>query len=191
MNKNRIVILGFGSLLWNSNGLNISNWQKDGPILPLEFSRISKRGNLTLVIDPKNGSFNQVYWTLNKSNNLQDVMRELQKREKIKNKYLNKSIGILDVKNHLYNEGANKYPIIILDGIFKWARKKEIDFVIFSSLSVRFKDVINVPYTIENAVIYFNDLPINIQSLTKNYIEKTTWINTEFKRLFNILVINK
>jgi len=56
-----IAILGWGSLLWDKNhdfDNQHESWKFDGPLLPLEFSRISKsRDNaLTLVIDELNGS---------------------------------------------------------------------------------------------------------------------------------------
>lgn len=52
----RIAILGWGSLIWNPNGLPIrGDWQRGGPVLPIEFSRISSDERLTLVIDEQNG----------------------------------------------------------------------------------------------------------------------------------------
>jgi hypothetical protein len=54
----RIAILGWGSLINEPRDLPITGeWQKDGPMLWIEFSRISKRGAragcLTLVIDER------------------------------------------------------------------------------------------------------------------------------------------
>lgn len=38
----KIVVLGWGSLIWNPGDLKInSEWQKDGPTLPIEFARVS------------------------------------------------------------------------------------------------------------------------------------------------------
>jgi len=56
----RIAILGWGSLLWEG-GQEFDYWHEpwkpDGPILKIEFSRVSVRrqGSLTLVIDPEHG----------------------------------------------------------------------------------------------------------------------------------------
>ena len=48
----KIAILGWGSLIWNQNGLPVKGqWKKNGPVLPIEFSRVSRDGRLTLVID--------------------------------------------------------------------------------------------------------------------------------------------
>ena len=56
-----IAILGWGSLVPDPRGLPIAGgWHQGGPILPIEFSRISKDGQragcLTLVIDEAHGS---------------------------------------------------------------------------------------------------------------------------------------
>ncbi len=48
----KIGIIGWGSLIWDPRGLPIKcKWHKNGPELPIEFSRISQDGRLTLVID--------------------------------------------------------------------------------------------------------------------------------------------
>lgn len=41
----RISILGWGSLIWDWRHLPITgDWQRGGPVLPIEFSRISRSG---------------------------------------------------------------------------------------------------------------------------------------------------
>ena len=49
----KIAILGWGSLIWQPKDLKFDaniGWKEKGPILPIEFARISKDGRLTLVI---------------------------------------------------------------------------------------------------------------------------------------------
>jgi hypothetical protein len=49
----KIAILGWGSLIWKPENLAYdieSKWSPDGPFLPIEYSRISGDGRLTLVI---------------------------------------------------------------------------------------------------------------------------------------------
>ena len=49
----KIGILVWGSLYWDPRNLNTTGeWFFDGPILPIEFSRISGGNRLTLVITP-------------------------------------------------------------------------------------------------------------------------------------------
>ena len=58
----KIVYLAWGSLYWNADFLPINSWIYSSLQLPLEFSRISDggKGRLTLVIDEKNGTPNNV-----------------------------------------------------------------------------------------------------------------------------------
>lgn len=46
-----IVCLGWGSLIWRNDGLSCDgDWRADGPLLPIEFARMSQGGEVTLVI---------------------------------------------------------------------------------------------------------------------------------------------
>lgn len=78
----RIVLLGWGSLLWSPDGLPVTgDWQQGGPVLPIEFSRISSDGRLTLVIDEANGTEIVTHYTLSSRTNVKDAIEDLRKRE--------------------------------------------------------------------------------------------------------------
>jgi hypothetical protein len=52
----KIACLGWGSLVWQPRELKIQNkWFSDGPLLPIEFTRKSDKGEgrITLIIDIK------------------------------------------------------------------------------------------------------------------------------------------
>jgi hypothetical protein len=52
----KVLVLAWGSLVWDPGALRLaSNWMEGGPVLPIEFSRISDDGRLTLVIDERHG----------------------------------------------------------------------------------------------------------------------------------------
>jgi hypothetical protein len=54
----RIAIIGWGSLIWDPRNLSfdrVRDWELAGPILPLEFSRKSSNGRLTIVLDEEHG----------------------------------------------------------------------------------------------------------------------------------------
>jgi len=52
----KIAVIGWGSLIWDKEAKNIEfiskTWHDDGPELPIEFTRQSMDGRLTLVITP-------------------------------------------------------------------------------------------------------------------------------------------
>src|SRR5438105_2234330 len=82
----RIALLGWGSLLWEGGpefDKYHEDWQFDGPQVPLEFSRISKRrlGALTLVVDQDHGIPTTVAWCLSRRRRVEDAIRDLQCRE--------------------------------------------------------------------------------------------------------------
>jgi hypothetical protein len=52
----RIAVLGWGSLIGDPGDMALADrFEPNGPQLPLEFSRISNNGRLTLVIDETAG----------------------------------------------------------------------------------------------------------------------------------------
>src|SRR5579871_2538178 len=77
----RIAIIAWGSLIWCPGNLALSTrWRADGPLLPIEFSRISGDGRLTLVIRP--GARNvATYWARISIDNLTDATENLAERE--------------------------------------------------------------------------------------------------------------
>lgn len=80
----KIIILGWGSLIWCPGGLRIkTRWHGDGPSLPIEFARISQDDRLTLVIQP--GSAGQsTYWAVSEFTDLKEARQNLKTREKTK-----------------------------------------------------------------------------------------------------------
>ncbi len=79
----RIAILGWGSLIWDRGDLLLKeNFRAGGPKLPLEFSRKSSDGRLTLIIDEKNGMpASPTQFAISKFEELNDALCDLQHRE--------------------------------------------------------------------------------------------------------------
>lgn len=81
MPRRHIAIIGWGSLIWCPGTLEIkSAWHRDGPILPVEFARISKDGRLTLVIHPESAG-QRTLWAAAVSEDMNAVRKSLQDRE--------------------------------------------------------------------------------------------------------------
>jgi hypothetical protein len=81
-----IAILGWGSLIWDRRDLPVSGeWQRGGPVVSIEFSRISKNseraGCLTLVIDEQHGTNVTTRFARSPRTNLDDAIADLRVRE--------------------------------------------------------------------------------------------------------------
>lgn len=77
----KIAIIGWGSLLRHPRGLPLaSKWHSKGPQLPIEFSRLSSRNRLTLVIDEK-APLQPSYWALCGCEDLPEARKKLHERE--------------------------------------------------------------------------------------------------------------
>jgi hypothetical protein len=79
-----IACLGWGSLCWDPRSLPIAgDWNQDGPYLPVEFSRVSSDGRITLVLTE--GAIPvQVLWVPLAVDSLEQAITALAEREGVK-----------------------------------------------------------------------------------------------------------
>lgn len=109
-----IACLAWGSLVWNPKDLPIQRcWFDDGPFVPVEFTRQSKDGRITLVVD-KNAEPVRVLWARMTLTDLEGAMKALSDRE---------GITEADWKSRIGNwEAGNPAPKDIVS-LAAWARK--------------------------------------------------------------------
>lgn len=122
----KIACLGWGSLIWDSRELNIprEKWNKDGPALPIELSRKSADGRVTLIIDKK-AELQTVFWVELEQKDLDTARCLLAKRE-----------GTKFEKIHFINVGASidkkdQIESCVLD----WLKIKKLESAIWTGLS--------------------------------------------------------
>lgn len=131
--KLEVAILDWGSLMWEVrpefDEQHEQNWRLDGPILRVEFSRISRsrHGALTLVIDNKNGVDTTVAWCLSKRQRIKDAIYDLQCREGT----TGENIGCVRLP-----ADSSVSPRTITD----WASKRGLDAVIWTALESNFRE---------------------------------------------------
>lgn len=165
----KIAILGWGSLIWDSRTLEVekilegNGWFSDGPMLPIEFARISNTGRLTLVI-VKGKKEVQTLYAISKFKELDHAILDLSIREDCgKNKigYFVKSDGRFHSKSNIQNN------------IESWINLNEdIDAVIWTDLSMNFRDKIGQDFTEENALNYLKYLPVDVKAGAEQYIRR-------------------
>lgn len=140
----KIAVLGWGSLIWDPRQLSIqAEWQTDGPVLPLEFSRVSSDGRLTLVIDPLKGTKLQTRYALSAMLTIDEAAENLRKREHTTSKY----IGRFDVRR---DKPADETQ----ETIRKWAETKGIDAVTWTALRPNFEDERGKEFSVPQAITY-------------------------------------
>lgn len=76
------AIIGWGSLISFPGSLLLSTrWHNDGPLLPVEFARISSGERLTLVIHPGSAALSTL-WAASAAANLEAARQDLRGRER-------------------------------------------------------------------------------------------------------------
>jgi hypothetical protein len=165
-NKMKIAILSYGGLTKTGGKLVKTKWTNKGtPALPIEMVRVSKTGKLVLAISEKHGVQNNVYVATAAQNDLNKAIADFMKLEKIGDK----QIGILDLKKKVASSRSNEIPNISRN-IAQWARKAGYDAVIFNGLTQKFKDAINIKWSVENAVNYVKNLDAKKRKAQLEYL---------------------
>jgi hypothetical protein len=173
--KQKIAILGWGSLLWD-DAANVEfnkhiekpwHWKEDGPTLKLEFSRIStsRNGALTLVIDP-NGSCCQVAYVFSNRKEPDEAICDLRCREGT----TLENIGVYFLNDYRSCKDCHKKS---LKNIKDWAFKKEIAVVIWTNLKSNFKCKLGKPFSCENAICYLQNLCPADKAKAAEYVWRT------------------
>src|ERR1039458_8655913 len=145
----KIVVLAWGSLVWNQRTLRIvGDWQPGGPVLPIEFSRISGDGRLTLVIDPQNGVPVSTLFARSEFENLNDAIANLREREKTSVE----KIGCVNLISGTERDYSRQQHPAASDAIKSWAQGNGWDAVIWTALISNFEQERKQPFSVCAAV---------------------------------------
>lgn len=166
----RIACLGWGSLTWDSRELNIpkEKWNEDGPALPIEFSRISNDGRVTLIIDEK-AELQTILWVELEQKELNEARCLLARREGTKFE----KISYINANADINKE--NK----IESNIVNWLNIKKLDVAIWTGLS--YKN--NMRPTEDQIIEHLGNLEDCDKERAEEYIRKApVQINTAYRR---------
>ncbi len=172
LNIQLTAILAWGSLVWEPKTLKFNieaGWQNDGPILPIEFSRISNNGRLTLVIT-ENGTPVTTYFTFADFNSkIEDVILNLKEREGCK---LNDIGYYISETNTIHPEN-----FLFKTEIIEWATKEKMDNVVWTNLPEKweYKNGNNEKIIInpDERIDFLQNLPEDKRRTAEEYIRKT------------------
>lgn len=168
----KIACIGWGSLIWRPEGLKIQNhWFEDGPILPIEFTRISNDNRVTLIIDT-NAKPIRTLWAFMTCNDLDEAKKSLIEREGVKNDSLIRFVNQDD-----------KTSDKIDTKIQNWLKEKKIDSAIWTGLSYSDKTNKSRP-SIEQIISHLHEIKCKERKTAEEYIRKAPrQIDTEYRRL--------
>jgi hypothetical protein len=160
----KIAILGWGSLIWDPKGLPTNGeWQLHGPRLPIEFSRISDDGRVTLVIDADHGGTVSTRYIQSSRTDLGDAVCDLRCRENT----VRKHIGFVDLPHK--TSSITEFPDheAAYKEIHKWLTTSGFDAVVWTALPSNFKN-----FSIPDAIQYLDALPEAKQLEAFKYINR-------------------
>ena len=165
----KIAILGWGSLIWQPKDLKFDEnmgWKKNGPVLPIEFARISKDGRLTLVITP-NGTEVTTLYSVSSFDNLDLAVLNLKKREGTNEKYIGS-----------YNKSKDEFSPIEFpykDNIKNWIQTSDFDAVIWTKLpeKLNLENMTKTEKDPDGRINYLQNLKGSESALAEEYIRNT------------------
>ena len=165
----KIAILGWGSLIWLPKDLKFDTnigWKENGPVLPIEFARISKDGRLTLVITP-NGTDVPTLYAVSSFDSLDLAILNLAVREGS----VRKSIGY-------YNKSKDEFSPIAFsfkENIKNWIQTTDFDAVIWTNLPEKWilNDENKTKIDSNNRIDYLQNLKGIESALAEEYIHNT------------------
>ena len=144
----------------------------DGPLVPVEFTRQSDNGRITLVIDPQAASV-RVLWAVLALNELAAVRQALREREGITVKKWEQLIGVWQ---------SQTPPPVQIPELPDWAAGHGIDAVIWTALLPKFGgEPVRPP--VDQILNHLRQLRGDARDRAQEYIERAPQqVDTEYRR---------
>ncbi len=167
----RIACIGWGSLTWDPGKLPIKEeWQKNGPLLPIEFARESLDQRITLVI-VENSLTVTTLWVEMTCLNLDSARESLRIRE-----------GTMLGNIHSVCRGERPTTSTKVT-VLGWLNQVEFDCAIWTGLNCKFKNR-NIKPTAKEVVRHLKLLNNEAKLKAEEYVRKTPkQIGTKYRSL--------
>ena len=164
-----IAILAWGSLLWDPQQLRLATeFKQSGPQLPLAFSRVSRDGRLTLVLDEQNGNPCGTYTAISACADLEAAISNLAEREGTSAA----DIGFVDRRTGKCAEASLQRHPLSLQKIQTWLPAYGQDAVIWTALPSNFREKTRRAYSVGAAMDYLDSLDAPTRAAALTYIRK-------------------
>ena len=154
----RCAVLTWGSLMWDSRELQVAaDFAPNGPLLPIEFCRISRDGRLTLVVDETYGAVCTTYSAPSAIESLNEAIENLRLREGAANAEV---VGFVELASGKQSDFATQSHPNSVAAIGAWATSNGYDAAIWTALASNFEepDKGGEPFSVTAAIRYLEAL---------------------------------
>jgi len=137
-----IACLAWGSLVWDPRTLPLAGpFRLEGPLLPIEFSRVSLDGRVTLVLDGS-APVSPTYWAPLVVGDLDEAIEALAERERIVAGERNRFVGALVRRDGVGSTspgagGQGETDPALVSAIARWLEPRPLDAVLWTALPSR------------------------------------------------------
>ncbi len=134
----KIAVLAWGSLVWNPQDLQAAaKFAANGPLLPIEFCRVSRDGRLTLVVDETFGATSATYSAPSALQDLDAAIDNLRVREGMPDAG---GIGFVEPASGRSSDTAMQRHPEAVATIAAWAQTNGYDAAIWTALASNFEE---------------------------------------------------
>ena len=158
----KIACIAWGSLIWKTGFLPLaSQWHADGPLLPLEFARISDVNRELALVLCEGAPLKPTRWAYLNAEDVKTAREMLRQREKITPQHPEwiGSVPTLDA--------------MPLDArISQWLQKRELDACVWSALPPKSTGQNGRQLTAEEAVAYLDGLTGDVRAHAQDYLQR-------------------
>jgi hypothetical protein len=154
----KIAVLAWGSLVWDPRDLRTAaEFVANGPLLPIEFCRISADGRLTLAIDETFGDVCKTYSAPSALESLEAAIDNLRIREGMPNAH---AVGFVEPASGRQSDVAVERHPDAVETIAAWAASSGYDAVIWTALASNFDEPGKggEPFSVTAAIRYLERL---------------------------------
>ncbi len=178
----RIAVIGWGSLIWDLDDLAPKvegTWMMgEGPVLPFEFSRISpkRKMGLVLCIDPFHGAPCRTSVIVSARRDIHEAAEDLRLRERAQAPEM---IGAWCARSGFLRARVPEAG----DAVRDWAARTGAAGAVWTDLDANFEAVRGEAFSVERALAYLAGLTGESRAEAERYIsEAPTLTDTPFRR---------
>lgn len=165
----KIAVIGWGSLLWDLDDLTphvTGDWQlAQGPTLPYEFVRVSRKRKqaLVVVIDADYGTLCRASHIASARDALDHAVEDLARRERT----TAENIGYVD-RHRKYLQTRHDYAA---EEVSAWLQSSPYDAAVWTDLTGNYEEVLGTPFSLPGAIAYLRSLEGASLIEARRYIE--------------------